>query len=203
MFRISTVVYGVMAVLGLAILYWGHETLEQVFAVPKEPLRASRLVLTGLLGAGLLMILSYFFEDWFPSFRSLKSAITRLLGPCSVFMAFYLALVSAVGEEVLFRGAIQPFAGLVVTSILFGLLHMGPDGRISAWSLWAMLAGLLLGWMFNETGSLWPPIIAHFGVNAVSILRLRRAYRKWMEGQAPEPGLEPEDGASWPPDADS
>jgi membrane protease YdiL (CAAX protease family) len=92
-------------------------------------------------------------------------------------MALYLAVLTGFGEELLFRGAIQPFAGLLLTSALFGLLHMGQNGILSAWSVWAFLAGLLLGWMYDETASLWPPIIAHFCVNAVSILSLRRAYR--------------------------
>ena len=40
-----------------------------------------------------------------------------------------------------------------------------------------IIAGLLLGWIYEDTGSLWPPIIAHFGVNCWSILTLRRAYK--------------------------
>src|SRR5690606_2359125 len=142
-----------------------------------EPYEIFRLGAIGVLGASLLLVLSYFFEDWFPSFRDLKSVIMRFLGPVSIPMALYLAVVTSVGEELLFRGAIQPFAGLVLTSVLFGLLHMGQDGLVSAWSVWAFIAGLLLGWMYEETHSLWPPILAHFGVNAVSILNLRRSYR--------------------------
>jgi membrane protease YdiL (CAAX protease family) len=177
--RKSTLVYGAMTAVGLVVLQLGHRTLAQALTVPQDPYAAARLALIGLLGAGVLLVLSYFFEDWFPSFRDLKSTIMRFLGPCTVIGALYLAAITSVGEELLFRGALQPFAGLVLTSALFGLLHMGKDGVVSAWSVWALLAGLMLGWMYEETGSLWPPIIAHFGVNAVSILSLRRAYRGW------------------------
>jgi membrane protease YdiL (CAAX protease family) len=159
--------------------------------VPTDPREAARLVLIGLVGAGLLLVLSYFFEDWFPSFRELKAFVMRFLGPVSAPTAIYLALLTGVGEELLFRGTLQPFAGLVVTSVLFGLLHMGKDGLVSAWSVWALVAGLLLGWMFDETGSLWPPIIAHFVVNAVSIMNLRRAYRGLLghlDGGGPRAG---------------
>ena len=175
--RKSTIVYGIMIAVGLALVGFGHKTLGRAMAVPQDPYELLRLVLIGGLGAGLLLVLSYFFEDWFPSFRELKSVIMRFLGPCTIPMAIYLALITSFGEELLFRGALQPFAGLVLTSVLFGLLHMGQKGLVSAWSVWALIAGLLLGWIYEETGSLWPPIIAHFGVNTVSILNLRRSYR--------------------------
>jgi membrane protease YdiL (CAAX protease family) len=178
--RKSTIVYGLMSLVGVLLVRFAHHALERSLAVPKDPLELTRLVSIGALGALLLLVLSYFFEDWFPSFRELKAVIMRFLGPCTVPMALYLAVITAFGEELLFRGALQPFAGLFLTSVLFGLLHMGRDGLVSAWSLWALIAGLLLGWMYAETGSLWPPIVAHFGVNAVSILNLRRAYRGWV-----------------------
>lgn len=177
--RRSTIWYGIMMLIGLVVLRFGHKNLNTALAIPHEPYELLRLGLIGLLGAGLLLVLSYFFEDWFPSYRNLKSTIMRFLGPVSAPSAVYLALLTAFGEELLFRGAIQPFAGLFVTSILFGLLHLGADGLVSWWSVWALIAGLLLGWMYDETSSLWPPIVAHFGVNTVSILSLRRAYKSW------------------------
>lgn len=187
----STIVYGVMTLIGLAVLAFGHKNLGAAVQWPDDARAAVRLVTIGGLGAGLLLILSYFFEDWFSSFRDLKAVMMRFLGPVSVPMALYLAVITAFGEELLFRGAIQPFAGLVLTSVLFGLLHMGQDGLVSAWSIWALVAGLLLGWMYEETASLWPPIVAHFVVNATSILGLRRAYRNWQQHVADADSPEP------------
>lgn len=187
--RKSTVVYGIMTITGLAVVAFGHKNLAVALAWPSDPRLLLHLAAIGGLGAGVLLVLSYFFEDWFKSFRELKAVVMRFLGPVSVPMALYLAVITAFGEELLFRGAIQPFAGLVLTSVLFGLLHMGQDGLVSAWSAWALIAGLLLGWMYEETTSLWPPIVAHFVVNAVSILNLRRSYRSWkthVDSSAPE-----------------
>lgn len=192
--RKSTIVYGIMILLGTLVVAFGHEQLGPALAIPSGPMEGGRLVAIGLLGGGLLLVLSYLFEDWFPSFRVLKSTIMRFLGPVSVPTAIYLALITSFGEEILFRGAVQPFAGLVFTAVLFGLLHLGQDGLVSAWSVWAVIAGLLLGWMYQETGSLWPPIVAHFSVNVVSILNLRRAYRSWKEHvQKHEGRLTPQD----------
>lgn len=173
----SSVIYGVMAIAGLGIMAFFHNSIPKAFLWPKELMEIGRLVTSGLVAAGILLVLSYFFEDWFESFRELKTIIMQVLGKVSIPMAIYLSFVTSVGEELLFRGAIQPFAGILLTSIFFGMLHMGPKGIVSAWSVWALVAGYILGWMFEETGSLWPPIIAHFGVNTVSILNLRRAFR--------------------------
>jgi len=136
------------------------------------------LIGISVLASGLLLIASYLFESWFESYRHIKNTLIDFIGPTTLPMAFYLAGVSAFGEELLFRAAIQPFAGLIVTSILFGLLHIGPDGKLSTWTAWALLAGLLLGWIFQETGSLWPSIITHFSVNLISIIVLQNAFKK-------------------------
>lgn len=174
LFQVSTIVYLLMAGIGSLVMQYGHGNLVLSFAVPSSMAERGKILAIGLLAAGILLTLSYLFEGWFPSYRSLKKMIAKVLGRASIPMALYLALISAFGEEMLFRGAIQPFAGLALTSILFGLLHLGPNGSISAWSLWAMLAGALLGWTFIETSSLWPPILAHFVVNFSGILALRR-----------------------------
>lgn len=175
----STVVYGVMAAGGLAAMAFFHDSISTAFLWPSAPMEMGRLIASGLTAAGVLLVLSYFFEDWFESFRELKSIIMQVLGKVSIPMAIYLSFVTSVGEELLFRGAIQPFAGLILTSVLFGMLHMGHKGLVSAWSIWALIAGFLLGWMYEETTSIWPPLIAHFGVNMVSILNLRRAYNNY------------------------
>jgi membrane protease YdiL (CAAX protease family) len=38
----------------------------------------------------------------------------------------------------------------------------------------------MLGWMFDSTGNLWPSLICHFLVNAVSMLTLRIQYRRFL-----------------------
>jgi len=176
LFKISTLIYGGMTVVGASLTYFAHATLGGLFRIPPEPGEILRLVAIGLLSAAFLLMISQIFEVIFTSYQSFKKAVTEILGPTSVPMALYLAAVSSLGEELLFRGAIQPFAGLAITSLIFGLLHMGPDGAVSAWSIWAFLAGLLLGWTVDVTGSLWPALIAHFSVNATSILSVRRAH---------------------------
>jgi len=89
---------------------------------------------------------------------------------------FMLAILPAVFEEVMFRGAIQnlfsrwwgmPILAIIVTSILFSAIHFSYLGFLSRAAL-----GFVLGWMYYRTGNLWLPIIAHAANNAVALTAL-------------------------------
>jgi len=84
-----------------------------------------------------------------------------------------VAVASALGEELLFRGLLVPLAGIVVSSLVFGALHQirGP-GRWG-WMAWATIMGLVFGALFVATGSLVGPIVAHLIINAYNLRFLR------------------------------
>jgi hypothetical protein len=100
--------------------------------------------------------------------------LRRLLGPVTPGMAFLLAAASAVGEEVFFRGAMQPVLGYGATSLLFGLVHVGPDRRFLPWTAFAVASGFLLGWLLERTGSLLCPMAAHGILNFLNLLLISR-----------------------------
>ena len=92
--------------------------------------------------------------------------------PASLRVSIFL-LPAALAEEVLFRGYIfSVLRGvwgwritLVVTSVLFGLLHlMNPGATLLSLSL-VMLAGIFLGGVLVATGSLYASWMAHFAWN--------------------------------------
>lgn len=83
-----------------------------------------------------------------------------------------LAAVSGFCEEVFFRGVLQPQFGLVLTSVVFGFFH-DPSFKHVSYSVVAFLYGLLLGWLYDYTGSLWIPIMAHIVHNFISLCILR------------------------------
>lgn len=80
-----------------------------------------------------------------------------------------LALLSGLGEELLFRGLLQPWMGLVPQAVVFGLVHQMPGPSRWVWVSWALLVGLVLGALFEVTGSLLGPITAHALVNGVNL----------------------------------
>ncbi|MBX7191353.1 MAG: CPBP family intramembrane metalloprotease [Sandaracinaceae bacterium] len=85
-----------------------------------------------------------------------------------------LAVASGSAEELLFRGALQPWLGLWVTSLLFGAVHFVPSRALLPWTIWAGVMGLLLGLVYQHTGSIAGPVIAHIGINAINLHRIAR-----------------------------
>ena len=79
-------------------------------------------------------------------------------------------------EEALFRGALQPQVGLLAASLLFGLAHFAPRRELLPWTVFSLAAGLLLGTLFEETGNLVAPVVAHAGINAVNLRWLSQRY---------------------------
>ncbi len=92
-----------------------------------------------------------------------------------------LALFSGIGEEVFFRGAVQQEFGIVISSIVFGLAHVGPDRRYLLWTAWAVVAGVVFGLLFEATGGLLAPVTAHAAHNAATLLIWKRS-----RGRGPE-----------------
>lgn len=85
-----------------------------------------------------------------------------------------IAVIPAVGEELLFRGLVQRFfsgwtknhhLGIWISAILFSALHFQFFGFFPR-----MLLGALFGYMLYFTGSLWVPIFAHFINNATALI---------------------------------
>jgi len=79
----------------------------------------------------------------------------------------------AMGEELLFRGyafqllvrSLGPFATILPTSVIFGLMHSAnPDANTLA-IVNTVAWGILLGYAVWRTGALWLPIGLHFGWN--------------------------------------
>ncbi len=81
-------------------------------------------------------------------------------------------MLSGFAEELFFRGALQGTVGLVGATILFGLLHSGPGKAFRLWTLFALLAGGILGLLMHWRGNLLGPVAGHFLVNAVNLRRL-------------------------------
>jgi uncharacterized protein len=84
-----------------------------------------------------------------------------------------LALLPAIFEETLFRGSLQqklilwfknPAAAIIVTSIIFSIFHMSYYGLLPRFAL-----GVILGYMFYFSKSIWLSATAHFINNAMVV----------------------------------
>ena len=125
--------------------------------------------LIGLAVALAVVFLSRFVVHRFEWARRLHTDFRSLLGPLSGREILILAVASAVGEELLFRGALQPMIGIWPQAVIFALLHIGPGTRFLPWTLSAFAVGLVFGWLFHATGDLGGPIVAHFAINFLNL----------------------------------
>lgn len=96
--------------------------------------------------------------------------LEELSSPWPLF--FTAAVVAPVSEEVFFRGFV--FAGLrsrygwrgaaAISSILFAVAHAQ-----LAFIPPAFLLGFLFAYLYERSGSLWPPLILHMAVNTLAL----------------------------------
>jgi len=173
-----SILYGASAV-ALALL--GSTVMERSPFALREPwlllepglVRESFSVLLGLsVGAAVVMITRLSVRRFAFAAR-LHTDLRVLSHGMTPLEVVSLALTSSFGEELLFRGLLQPELGVLGQAVLFGLLHqMGGRSRWT-WMSWATLMGLVLGAMAQLTGSLVGPLVAHALVNGLNLMFLR------------------------------
>jgi hypothetical protein len=87
-----------------------------------------------------------------------------------------IALLPAIFEETFFRGGLQnlfarwfkgPWVAIILTAIIFSLIHLSFYGFLVRFAL-----GLVLGFIFYYSGSLWLNILLHFLFNGVQVTAL-------------------------------
>jgi membrane protease YdiL (CAAX protease family) len=86
----------------------------------------------------------------------------------TVVATVVIALLVGFGEELLFRGLLQPTFGLLIASVSFGFLHFASVRTWKASLFHAAVAsglGLLLGASVIYFENLWPAIAAHAAHN--------------------------------------
>lgn len=90
------------------------------------------------------------------------------LSPVSaVLFSLLIGLGAALGEETLFRGAVQPKFGIIVTSVLFASMHIQYGPSVLLGYIFLLSVGLgLLRRRFNTTAS----FMAHASYNALGVL---------------------------------
>ena len=115
--------------------------------------------------------------------RNIKQFLLETLGPSLVACRWYdlllVAAVAGIGEELLFRGVLHPWAGPVWSNVLFGLAHFITP-------TYALLAGLIggyLGWLLDQADNILAPIIAHGLYDFLAFLVVARECRKTQSDQ--------------------
>ena len=133
----------------------------------------------GLGAAVLLALVNYSVLRSAPAIqpvRAIRRLYRELLRPLFVTVRpleiVGISLAAGVGEELLFRGAVQAEFGVVVASVLFGLAHIGSRSSV-VFGLWVAVMGFGLGGLAHVAGGLLAPIVAHAAYDAMAISFIR------------------------------
>jgi uncharacterized protein len=125
----------------------------------------------GALSLSLAALIIYLCGGYKFSFApsAMMGAVSKTLSTSAVVF-----IIAAAAEEVMFRGyglqtmtrARLSTVGLVITSILFSLVHMGNPNVVPGWTfLNTTLAGVWLAAAYLRTRSLWFPLGLHWSWN--------------------------------------
>ncbi len=109
-------------------------------------------------------------EDIFTFYQKIENLTFSYQNP--IILILTTVIIGPIAEELTFRGLVQrrarvwlkPGTAIVVSSLIFGLAHMNMIQLIYAFGI-----GLLLGYLYEKSGNLIAPILAHMAANAVTI----------------------------------
>lgn len=87
-------------------------------------------------------------------------------------LVFVIAVLPAIGEELVFRGVIGRgllarwglIPAILITSVMFGLVHVHPAHVIAVIPL-----GMFMHYVYYVTRSFWAPVLVHFMNNAFAV----------------------------------
>ena len=108
-----------------------------------------------------------------PALETIAELVQGLSGPSLAAGVFVIGVMPGIAEELLFRGYIQtrlvarwgPGWGILWTSLMFGLMHMD-----LVHGSFAVVVGILLGYLTYRAGTLWPAMVGHAANNILSVV---------------------------------
>jgi membrane protease YdiL (CAAX protease family) len=105
---------------------------------------------------------------------------------------FMIALLPAIGEELIFRGIFQKLLikwtrnvhwGIILSAFLFSAMHMQFYGLLPRWVL-----GIMFGYLLVWSGSVWLPIFAHLVHNTLAVITSLLIYKGYFPDEIADYG---------------
>ena len=133
------------------------------------------------------------FGEWFPSNEMGEIIIQQMILEADgvltpYFNVFLLCMLPAVGEELIFRYALQgrilgakmaPESAIFLTAFIFSAIHMEALGFLPR-----LVMGLVLGYVYHYSQNILVPMILHALNNYMSILSVKAGglfFENWLE----------------------
>lgn len=129
----------------------------------------------------LFCLIAISYSTWRPLVQLRKQVeilVRELFADTSWLELALICIAAGLGEELLFRGALQPWLArwtsptiaIVVVGLLFGLAH----SLSVTYFVVATLIGCYFGWLTEAYDDLIAPIVAHAVYDFVALLFIRR-----------------------------
>ena len=129
-------------------------------------------------------------EDWMINTEKAAEVATNTLLNTDSWGGFFMniiiiAIMAGIGEELMFRGVIQKILigwtknihlGILYTAIIFSAIHFQFYGFVPR-----MILGMVLGYLYIWSKSLWAPVIAHAINNALTVTFTPNTFNKGNE----------------------
>jgi len=183
LFSVAVLFESGLGVLGVAIAWLGSISLLPLI----WPADVTTALGRGLLATVPLLVLlaATLRSQWGPFLRlraRVTSMVRQLFPTPPLWQLIAISLAAGIGEEILFRGALQPLvvrhttpaAGLLLVSTLFGLVHA------ASWSYFWLATGigLYLGGLALWQDEILSAIVVHALYDLVALTCLTRAGKR-------------------------
>lgn len=166
---VASLVYSLFVLVALLWLYLRDRTGVLPDLALGEVGAFSSLGIGIALGLGLSGVIALL-ARYLTRFRALETRLRSTLGSITESEIVLVAMTSAIGEELLFRCALQDAVGPYLSALVFGLLHTGPG--LWLWGICAVILGLCFSLMVDKGCGLLSVTVAHALINFISLRRM-------------------------------
>ena len=180
----TVIAMGVSTLITVTIFLWAKWSVVSRNYIMTRPWMTLSWSVIAALGA---IIPSVYLQELMPEWpdaiqKMIDEAAQQMIGIMNTPGGYaVVCLLAPIAEELIFRGAVlkkllawkpqHRWLMIILSALLFALAHMNPAQFIHPF-----LIGLLLGWMYERTGSIIPGIAYHWANNSVAFL-LTRIYQ--------------------------
>ncbi|MBD3636871.1 MAG: CPBP family intramembrane metalloprotease [Crocinitomicaceae bacterium] len=164
----------VFPLLALPIWYFMDISLEEVFIVEQQQLYSIPNFLSAGIIFGLIVIWMTELEYFEESLSKYKNLLSNF--KLNRFQVVFLSICAGVGEEIFFRGAVQPVLGIIATAFLFVAIHgyfSFKHPRVNIFASLLTLFIIFLGWAAREF-TIYHAIAGHFSYDLVLLAYYRK-----------------------------
>ena len=184
----SSLTDGIVYILGFMLpvvffrLLSKGQKIEPMKLAPCLPKETFAYIMAGMAVILVMSYLNYYmisFTDY-AAFAEEMLWVESYDSPHAIVMSFLtMAIIPAFVEEFLFRGLIQsnlrPYGrgvAIIGSAVIFGAMHQNIQQIF-----YATIAGLVLGYLYEVTDSIWCSILLHFLNNSVSVFNTVISHR--------------------------